>query len=109
MPSVTFVRPGTRMTGVPAVATAAPIVANRSAWLDEVGGPRYHVNMSQRMAEARATATVTRLTASGFTRSLPIVVATAVPDRAPTKLSVPAISTAMRGLSTRVATIVAMA
>src|SRR5206468_4581492 len=40
---------------------------------------------------------------------LPTVVATAVPDSAPTKFSTPAISTARPGESTRVATTVAMA
>ena len=40
---------------------------------------------------------------------LPTVVATAVPDSAPTKLSTPAMSTARPGDNTRVATTVAMA
>src|SRR3981081_4493484 len=40
---------------------------------------------------------------------LPTVCASAVPERAPTKLSTPAISTARPGDSTRVATTVAMA
>src|SRR5438477_4641891 len=46
---------------------------------------------------------------SGGMMPLPTVVATAVPESAPTKFSTPAISTARPGESTRVATTVAMA
>src|SRR5829696_7178770 len=61
------------------------------------------------IAAVNPATTVTCVTASGFTIPLPTVVATAVPEIAPRKLSTPAISTAAPGGSTRVATMVAMA
>src|SRR4051794_34487776 len=61
------------------------------------------------MAAISAEMTSVCVTVSGAMMSLPTVVATAVPDSAPTKFSTPAISTARPGESTRVATTVAMA
>src|SRR5438105_15685415 len=61
------------------------------------------------MAASSAEMTRSWVVSAGGTIPLPIVVATAVPVNAPTTLRTPAISTAVPGASTRVATEVAMA
>src|SRR5436305_12748813 len=61
------------------------------------------------MAASSAEMTRSWVVSAGGTIPLPIVVATAVPVRAPTTLRTPAISTAVPGASTRVATEVAIA
>src|SRR5437763_8432739 len=61
------------------------------------------------MAASSAATTRSWVASSGGTIPLPTVEATAVPVRAPTTFRTPAISTAMPGDSTRVATEVAMA
>src|SRR5512136_1724177 len=60
------------------------------------------------MTPSNAEATVSPSRASVFTIPLPIVVATAVPDKAPSKLNDAAITTAILGLRARVDTAVAM-
>src|SRR5437764_8768941 len=61
------------------------------------------------MAASSAEMTRSWVVSSGGTIPLPTVVATAVPVKAPATLRTPAISTAVPGASTRVATEVAMA
>src|SRR5438045_9403733 len=61
------------------------------------------------MADSRAAMTRSWVASAGGTIPLPTVEATAVPVKAPTILRAPAISTAVPGASTRVATEVAMA
>ena len=61
------------------------------------------------IAATRAEITSAWVDSSGGMMPFPTVVATAVPESAPTKLSTPAIKTALPGESTRVATTVAMA
>src|SRR5215211_4264383 len=61
------------------------------------------------IAATRAAATSVWVDSSGGMMPLPTVVATAVPDSAPTKFSTPAIRTARPGDRTRVATTVAIA
>src|SRR5947209_14721397 len=61
------------------------------------------------MAASSAAITRSWVACSGGTIPLPTVAATAVPVKAPTTLRTPAISTAVPGASTRVATEVAMA
>src|SRR5205085_10527877 len=71
--------------------------------------PYRQVIRSQAIADSSGAMTKSWVAAVGGTIPLPIVVATAVPVRAPTILRAPAISTAVPGASTRVATEVAMA
>src|SRR2546430_7351984 len=61
------------------------------------------------MAASSAEMTRSWVVSAGGTIPLPIVVATAVPVNAPATLRTPAISTAVPGANTRVATEVAMA
>src|SRR5205085_4775474 len=71
--------------------------------------PYRQVIRSQAIADSSAAMTRSWVAAVGGTIPLPMVVATAVPVRAPTMLRAPAISTAVPGASTRVATEVAIA
>src|SRR5215469_13139435 len=82
---------------------------NTSAWLELDGRPKYQVRMFHENAETSAATTSDWVVTSGGTIPLPTVVATAVPDSAPRKLSTPAMSTADCGVRTRVATEVAIA
>src|SRR5207302_8777419 len=90
-------------------ATPAPTRLKISAWLELDGNPKYHVTRFHTMAATSAEMTSVCVDSSGGMMPLPTVVATAVPDSAPTKFSTPAISTARPGESTRVATTVAIA
>src|SRR3981081_1925247 len=87
----------------PALATPAPTRLKISAWLELDWMPKYQVSKSHRMAATRAEMTSAWVDNSGGMMPLPTVVATAVPDRAPTKFSTPAISTALPGDRTRAA------
>src|SRR5205085_8750963 len=71
--------------------------------------PYRQVIRSQAIADSSAAMTRSWVAAVGGTIPLPTVEATAVPVKAPTILRAPAISTAVPGASTRVATEVAMA
>ncbi len=71
--------------------------------------PKYHVKRFQKMAPTSAERTTTCVTASGAMRPLPMVLATAVPSRAPPKLSTAASRMAVRMGSTPVLTTVALA
>src|SRR5438105_9819486 len=93
----------------PAVATPAPTILKTRAWLELDGRPKYHVMMFHARAATSALMTSDCVEISGGTIPLPTVVATAVPESAPIKLSTPAIRTARPGDKTRVATDVAIA
>src|SRR5574337_621958 len=71
--------------------------------------PRYHVIRFQEMAASNAATTANSVASLGSTNPDPTVLATAVPVTAPKKLRPAAIRMAWTGLSTRVATTVAMA
>ncbi len=82
-----------------------------SAWEEEEGIPKCHVNRFQPIAPIRAASTSgwQFATISGWTMPDPSVLATFVPKNAPIRLRVAAMMTAVRGLSTLVETTVAMA
>lgn len=94
---------------VPAVAIPAPTILERIAWLDDVGRLRYHVIMFHIMAAIRAETTVICVMHEGSTRPTPTVLATAVPDKAPTMFNIAAIDMAALGDRTLVDTDVAIA
>ena len=79
------------------------------AWDEELGSPRHHVIRFQVMAPTRAATTTASVVVCSSTSPAPMVLATAVPAKAPTKFMVAAIATALEGRSARVATDVAMA
>src|SRR5579859_6132856 len=93
----------------PALATPAPTRLKIRAWLELDGTPKYHVTRFHRIAATSAEMTSAWVDNSGGMMPLPTVVATAVPESAPAKLSTPAMRTARPGDSTRVATTVAIA
>src|SRR5512143_3510285 len=78
---------------------------------EDDGRPRYQVNRFQKMAPIRAARVRAwhPLTISAWTMPFPMVWATLMPMNAPTRLSKAAMSTAVRGESTLVETIVAIA
>ena len=87
-----------------------------SAWLDELGIPSRQVMRFQAIAPIRAAIATSTFgstpvpgSGSGLTSPEAIVVATAVPVRAPTKFAVADRTIAYSGLSARVATDVAIA
>jgi hypothetical protein len=80
-----------------------------SACEDELGMPYHQVMRFQAIAPARAASTTCWVTIAGSANPEAIVLATAVPVTAPTKLSTPAMSTAVRMGSTPVETTVAIA
>jgi hypothetical protein len=88
---------------------AAPTRLESTAWLDDVGRPKYQVIRSQIIAATSADKTVSWVTLPVSTNPAPTVFATAVPDAAPTRLSIVAIMIAFLGESTRVETQVAIA
>ena len=93
----------------PAAATAAPLIAPTSACEELVGSPKYQVIRSQMIAPLSPAKITPLLKISGFTTSLAIVAATAVPNtRNAAKLKNAAQTTAWRGESTRVDTTVAI-
>src|SRR5207248_9353201 len=68
---------------VPAEATAAPQSPPIKAWLELEGNPSHQVSKFQTIPPSRPHRIVVNVTKWLSTRSLPIVVATAVPDKAP--------------------------
>src|SRR3990167_188474 len=93
-----------------AAATAAPHRPPISAWLDDDGRPRHQVIRFQMMAPTSAqisTCEVT-ITTSVSTRPEAMVLATAVPRKAPIRFVTAASITACVGVSTLVATTVAI-
>ena len=87
-----------------AAARVAPHRPPIRAWLELEGSPNHQVSRFQTIAASRAHRMVVRLTTSPSTRPAPIVVATAVPESAPSRLQVAAMATAWRGVRVRVAT-----
>src|SRR5208283_3000862 len=76
---------------------------------DELDGiPNHQVKRFQRMAAIRAQIRTSDVATFGSTRPEAIVLATALPMKAPTRLVTAASATACRGVSTLVATTVAM-
>src|SRR5688572_12443461 len=92
-----------------ALANAAPHSPPIKASLELLGRPMYHVNKFQMIPPARAHATVVGLISEVSTRPEPIVLATAVPIRAPTRFQDADSRIAWRVVSALVATLVAMA
>src|SRR5215216_4184151 len=109
IPRSTLATPSVWIASVPAAATPAPTIEKTSAWLELDGMPYHQVTRFQAIADSSAAATSCWVASSGAMIPLPIVVATAVPVNAPTTFSVEAIRTAWPGVSTRVATEVAIA
>ncbi len=93
----------------PWIATDAPMIEKISAWLDDVGRPKYQVKRSHAIAAISAATTRSCVTTFESTMPFPTVFATATPESAPTRFRVPAMRTACAGVRTRVATTVAMA
>ena len=93
----------------PAWATTAPARPPTRAWLELEGMPKYQVIRFQRMAAKSAETTTAGTTYWESAMPLAMVMATAVPIRAPPKLRMPAIRMALRAESTPVETTVAMA
>ena len=95
----------------PAEARAAPTSPPMSACEDDDGSPNHQVVRFHPMAPSSAASTTVRpaTPCGGSMIPLPTVVATAVPRNAPTRLSMAAITRAVRGASARVDTEVAMA
>src|SRR4051812_19291763 len=90
-------------------ATAAPRRPPISAWLEELGIPKYQVRTFQMMPASIAQKIVQMVTKWVSTIPAPMVFATAVPQSAPTKFRMAAMSTAWRAVRTLVETTVAMA
>src|SRR5215469_14246016 len=90
-------------------AIAAPAYPPINACEDEVGRPHHQVSRSQIMAPSKAAITTYWVTSSRRIIPLPMVLATAVPNRkAAMKLKNAAQATANLGERTRVDTTVAM-
>jgi hypothetical protein len=94
-PKNTFLHPAQIKTFVPAVAIPAPAKPDISPWLSLVGRPKTVAKELQIITEVRAIAIVRRLIDSVVTKPFPIVTATAVPEKAPTRLKNAAIKTAV--------------
>jgi hypothetical protein len=103
------VMPFTSSAPTPAETMVAPSRPPMSACDEELGMPNHQVSRFQAMAPSSAAATTASVVVSTSTRPAPIVVATAVPAKAPMKLNAAAMRTAFRGVNARVATDVAIA
>src|SRR3954464_14882449 len=93
----------------PACATTAPASPPTSACDELDGMPYHHVIRFQVIAPSSAARTTVCVTIAGSANPDAIVLATAVPVTAPTKLKIPAIITAVRTGRTPVDTTVAIA
>src|SRR5215213_4035927 len=91
-----------------AAATAAPTRPPTKAWLELLGRPALQVTRFQTIAPTSAQIRTSCDATFGSTSPDAIVDATAVPHMAPIRLVQAAITTACRGVSTRVATTVAI-
>ena len=109
MPRSTLVTPSTWIASAPAAAEPAPTIEKTRAWLELEGMPYHQVTRFQAIAEKSAAITSCCVASSGEMIPDPTVSATAVPVSAPTTFSTAAIRTAWPGVSTRVATEVAIA
>ncbi len=92
----------------PAAATLEPSTPPISAWLELDGRPRYHVTRFQVIAPTSPARTTFSVIASASTIPDAIVAATASETNAPSTFSTAALSTAARGESARVETLVAI-
>src|ERR1051325_4823955 len=92
----------------PAAARHAPHKPPTSACEELAGKPNHHVSRFHAIAASNAQMSTSDVAIFGSTRPDAIVAATAVPVQAPTKFVTAASITAWRGLSTLVATTVAM-
>src|SRR5205085_5883583 len=97
------------MKAGPWATSMAPIRPPMRACVEELGKPRRHVIRFHAMAPTRAAPTRVSVTLSVTTMPLPTVAATCVVRNAPARLSAAESRTAVRGLSARVETEVAMA
>ena len=91
-----------------AAARHAPHKPPTSAWDELDGIPNHQVSRFQRMAAIKAQIRTSDVATFGFTNPEAMVVATALPRKAPTRLVTAASMTAWRGVNTLVATTVAM-
>src|SRR4051812_27343754 len=91
-----------------AAATAAPTSPPTNAWLELLGSPACQVTRFQMIAPSSAQISTSCDATFGSTSPEAIVEATAVPHIAPIRFVEAAITTACRGVRTRVATIVAI-
>src|SRR5665213_1418298 len=92
-----------------AEARAAPSKPPIKAWLELDGRPKYQVSRFHPIPPSIPQKTVAVVMKWASTNPAPIVLATATPDNAPMKLVTAPITTACRGVNTRVPTTVAMA
>src|SRR3990172_8886927 len=95
-------KPRTKPAGLiassPSATTAAPTSPPTRAWDEEDGIPTYHVIRFQMIAAAKAALIALTVRTSTLSRSSPIVVATATPNRkGATKCATAARSRASRG------------
>src|SRR5512133_273303 len=93
----------------PACTTTAPASAPINACEELDGIPYHHVIRFQMLAPINTAKTIVCVTSVGSVNPLAMVLATAVPVSAPTKLKTAATSTAVRSGKTPVETDVAMA
>src|SRR4051794_36094306 len=93
---------------VPPAASVTPTIPPISACEDDEGSPNHHVVRFQAIAPTSPANTVSSVTDPESTMPLAIVAATASERKAPTKLRLEAISTAIRGDIARVETEVAI-
>ena len=68
-------------TSIPSDKIAAPSKPPTKAWEDEDGIPKYHVIKFQAIADNTAAVITTIVTAPGSMRPMPIVSATATPNK----------------------------
>jgi len=96
---------------VDSAASDAPTMPPNSACDDEDGRPFHQVSRFHAVAPIRADPTMSRPTVpdGGSMMPLPTVAATLVPMKAPKRLKTAAITRAIRGVSARVETEVAIA
>ncbi len=111
MGRITFSVMPTQKMSPPGAKTVAPISPPKSACDDEDGMPKYQVMRFQMMAPARPASTTPRLCFPGGRPMIPLptVEATLPPRNEPIRLPTAAMASAMRGVSARVDTDVAMA
>ena len=93
-PCSVLVMPAIWIDSTPAAAMPAPTMEKMRAWLELEGMASHQVKRFQAIAEMSAAATSCWVATSGGTMPRPTVVATAVPDTAPTTLRTAAMLTA---------------
>src|SRR4051795_10962875 len=95
-------RPPPSIALAPSAANAAPTTPPISACEELDGSPKYQVARFQMIAPMRPAKTIVGVIASAFTMPFATVAATCSEMKAPTKLRIAAIVTAMRGGTARV-------